>query len=146
VPLLRAAATDLNFTLALALVAMFMVQYYGFKHLGRTYLKKFFSFNFSAMAQNPIKVIDPAVGLLELIGEFSRIISFAFRLLGNIFAGQILLFVMAYLLAVANIVFFGLEFFVGIIQAAVFALLSLIFMNGATISHGGHDHDEHHEQ
>jgi F-type H+-transporting ATPase subunit a len=143
VPLVRAAATDLNFTLALSLVTMFMVQYYGFKYLGGGYLKKFFPIDVAAMSKNPIKAIDPAVGLLELIGEISRIISFAFRLLGNIFAGQILLFVMAFLLPVANVVFFGLEFFVGLIQAAVFGLLGLIFMTGATESHHD-DHDEHH--
>ena len=144
VPYLRAAATDLNFTLALALVSMFMVQYYGFKYLGASYLNKFFPFLKKGFGQevgkNPIKAIDPAVGLLELVSEFSKIISFAFRLLGNIFAGQILLFVMAFLLPVANVVFFGLEFFVGLIQAAVFALLTLIFMASATESH---DHDEH---
>jgi F-type H+-transporting ATPase subunit a len=142
VPFFRAAATDLNFTLALALVAMFMVQYYGFKYLGGKYLKKFFAFSVSEMAENPIKAIDPAVGLLELIGEFSRIISFAFRLLGNIFAGQILLFVIAFLIPVANVVFYGLEFFVGIIQAAVFGLLVIIFMTGATESHD--DQEDHH--
>ena len=146
VPFLRAAATDLNFTLALALVAMFMVQYYGFKFLGFSYLHKFFPFlekGFGAKAaKNPIKVIDIPVGILELVSEFSKIISFAFRLLGNIFAGQILLFVMAYLISVANIAFFGLEFFVGLIQAAVFAMLALIFMTQASESH--HGDDEHH--
>jgi F-type H+-transporting ATPase subunit a len=139
---LRAAATDLNFTLALALVAMFMVQYYGFKYLGPKYLGKFFTFSIDEMAKNPIKLMDPAVGLLELVGEIARIISFSFRLLGNIFAGQVLLFVIAFLIPVANVVFYGLEFFVGLIQAAVFALLAIIFMTGATESHG--DHDEQH--
>ncbi|MCB0033672.1 MAG: F0F1 ATP synthase subunit A, partial [Anaerolineales bacterium] len=71
------------------------------------------------------------------------IISFAFRLLGNIFAGMVLLFVMSFLLPAANIVFFGLEFFVGLIQAIVFALLMLIFMSSATESHHGDDHDHH---
>jgi F-type H+-transporting ATPase subunit a len=147
VPFLRAAATDLNYTLALALVTMTLVQYYGVKYLGLgKYLHKFFPLSrkdFSAMAENPIKAIDPAVGLLELIGEISRIISFAFRLLGNIFAGQILLFVIAFLIPVANVVFFGLEFFVGLIQAMVFGLLAVIFMTGATESHGD-DHDDEH--
>jgi F-type H+-transporting ATPase subunit a len=139
VPFLRAAATDLNFTVALALVTMFMVQYYGFKYLGPRYLRKFFPWDINAMAKNPIKAIDPAVGLLELVGEISRIISFAFRLLGNIFAGQILLFVMAFLLPVANVAFFGLEFFVGLIQAMVFGLLGLIFMTQASESHDDHE-------
>ncbi len=148
VPYLRAAATDLNFTLAFALVSMFMVQYYGFKYLGgRDYLAKFFPFiapGFGkAVGKNPIKAIDPAVGILELVSEVSKILSFSFRLLGNIFAGQILLFVMAFILPVINIAFFGLELFVGLIQAAVFALLSLIFMSGATESHAHYDDDHH---
>jgi len=145
VPFLRPGATDLNYTLAFALIAMFMVQFYGFKYLGgRGYLSKFFPFigkGFGAqVGKNPIKAIDPAVGLLELVSEISKIISFAFRLLGNIFAGMVLLFVMAYLLPLANIVFFGLEFFVGLIQALVFGLLTLIFMSSSTASHHGDEH------
>ncbi len=146
VPLLRPASTDLNFTLAFALVAMFMVQYYGFKHLGFSYLNKFFPFLekgwFDKVKGDPIKAIDPAVGILELVSEISKIISFSFRLLGNMFAGMVLLFVMGYILSVANLAFFGLELFIGLIQALVFALLMLMFMNGATESHGGGE--EHH--
>ena len=147
VPVFRPGATDLNYTLAFALIAMVMVQYYGFKYLGaRSYLSKFFPFigkGFGAeVAKNPIKAIDPVVGLLELISEISKIISFAFRLLCNLFAGMVLLFVMAFLLPVANMAFFGLEFFVGLIQAAVFGLLMLIFMVSATESH--HGDEEHH--
>ncbi|HMT21412.1 MAG TPA: F0F1 ATP synthase subunit A, partial [Promineifilum sp.] len=146
VPLLRPASTDLNFTLAFALIAMVMVQYYGFKHLGFSYLNKFFPFlekNWvDKVKGDPIKAIDPAVGLLELVSEFSKILSFSFRLLGNMFAGMVLLFVMAYILSVLNIAFFGLEFFVGVIQAVVFGLLTLIFMNSATEHHGSGE--EHH--
>ncbi len=91
---------------------------------------------------DPIKAIDPAVGLLELVSEISKVISFSFRLLGNMFAGMVLLFVMGYILSVANLAFFGLEVFVGLIQAIVFALLTLIFMNSATERHGGGE--EHH--
>jgi F-type H+-transporting ATPase subunit a len=147
VPFMRPAATDLNFTLAFALVSMFMVQYYGFKYLGFNYLAKFFPFvdkNFGgAIRKNPITAIDPAVGLLELVSEISKILSFSFRLLGNMFAGMVLLFVMALILPVANIAFFGLELFVGLIQAVVFGLLSLIFMVQATHGHG-YGEDEHH--
>jgi F-type H+-transporting ATPase subunit a len=146
VPFLRPASTDLNFTLAFALVAMVMVQYYGFKHLGISDLNKFFPFlekNWvDKVKGNPIKAIDPAVGILELVSEISKVISFSFRLLGNMFAGMVLLFVMAYILSVANLAFFGLELFVGVIQALVFALLTLIFMNSATEHHGGEE--EHH--
>jgi F-type H+-transporting ATPase subunit a len=91
---------------------------------------------------DPIKAIDPAVGLLELVSEISKILSFSFRLLGNLFAGMVLLFVMGYILSVLNIAFFGLELFVGLIQAIVFGLLMLIFMNSATESH--HADEEHH--
>ncbi len=147
VPFLRPASTDLNFTLAFALIAMVMVQYYGFKHLGFSYLNKFFPFlekNWvDKVKGDPIKAIDPAVGILELVSEISKIISFSFRLLGNMFAGMVLLFVMGYILSVANLAFFGLELFVGVIQALVFALLTLIFMNSATEHHGGGG-EEHH--
>ena len=146
VPFLRPASTDLNFTLAFALIAMVMVQYYGFKHLGFSYLNKFFPFlekNWvDKVKGDPIKAIDPAVGILELVSEISKIISFSFRLLGNMFAGMVLLFVMGYILSVANLAFFGLELFVGVIQALVFALLTLIFMNSATEHHGSGE--EHH--
>jgi F-type H+-transporting ATPase subunit a len=143
----RPAASDLNMTIALALVAMVMIQYYGFKYLEiRDYLTKFFAFLspgfIDQVKANPIRGMDLVVGLLELVSEFSKIISFAFRLLGNIFAGMVLLFVMAALLPIANMGFFGLEFFVGLIQAMVFALLMLIFMSGATESH--HGEEEHH--
>ena len=151
VPFLRPAATDLNFTIAFAVIAMVMVQYYGFAYLGaRDYLSKFFPFISPTFGQdvsdNPIRAIDIVVGLLELVSEISKVISFAFRLLGNIFAGMVLLFVMSFLLPVANIAFYGLEFFVGLIQALVFALLMLIFMVSATESHHGddHAHDDHH--
>jgi hypothetical protein len=146
VPFFRPGATDLNMTLAFAIIAMAMVQFYGFKYLGvRGYLAKFFPFiapGFGkAVGKDPIKAIDPIVGLLELVSEISKVISFAFRLLGNLFAGMVLLFVMAFLLPVANMAFFGLEFFVGMIQALVFGLLMLIFMLSATVSH--HDDDHH---
>jgi len=146
VPLLRPASTDLNFTLAFALMAMIMVQYYGFKHLGISYLNKFFPFLeknwIDKVKGNPIKAIDPAVGILELVSEISKVISFSFRLLGNMFAGMVLLFVMGYILSIANLAFFGLELFVGVIQALVFALLTLIFMNSATEAHS--PEAEHH--
>lgn len=153
VPFLRPAASDLTFTLALSLMTMIMVQIVGFRYLGPRYLVKFFNFGgmlgaVDTMANNPIQgmisgLIDPAVGLIELISEFAKIISFAFRLLGAVFGGMVLLFVMANLAPIANIAFFGLEMFVGSIQALVFAMLSVIFINGATHAHGGHD--EHHD-
>jgi F-type H+-transporting ATPase subunit a len=125
-----------------------MTQYYGFKYLGGGYLRKFFPFLESGwgdkVVRNPIKAIDPAVGILELISELSKILSFSFRLLGNIVAGQVLLFVMAFILPVINLAFFGLEFFVGAIQAAVFGLLTLMFMSSASQGHHDEGEGEHH--
>lgn len=131
VPILRGPTADINTTLTLAIIAMVMVQYYGFKFLGFSYLKKFFNFS------NPINAF---VGLLELISEFSKIISFTFRLFGNIFAGEVLISVMSYLIPlIAPMPFYALELFVGIIQGLVFMMLSTVFMNMATMGHG----DEH---
>ncbi len=141
-PLVRVASTDLNMTLTLAIIAVVMTQYVGFKALGIGYLTKFF--NFGTLFKSPLGGIDVAVGLLELIGDFAKILSFSFRLLGAMFAGAILLFVMSFLVPILPWPFFILEFFVGAIQALVFALLTAIFMNLATISHH-HDDDDHAE-
>ena len=79
------------------------------------------------------------VGLLELLSEFAKIVSFAFRLFGNIFAGEVLLAVMAFLIPfMVPAVFYGFEIFVGFIQAAVFMMLALIFFQAATVSHDDH--------
>jgi len=139
VPFVRVPATDLNFTVALALVSVVFTQYFGFKALRLGYLKKFFQFDTEKIAKNPLGALDPVVGLLELVSEFAKILSFAFRLFGNIFAGQVLLFVIGFLLPVALVGVYGLEFFVGAIQALVFGLLTLTFMAGATVSHDDHD-------
>jgi F0F1-type ATP synthase membrane subunit a len=141
-PFFRPPSTDLNLTLGLALVAVFMTQATGIRALGASYFTKFF--NFRTLFNSPLGGIDVAVGLLELIGEVARILSFAFRLLGNVFAGSVLLFVMSFLVPFLPWPFFILEFFVGIIQALVFGLLAAIFMNLATISH--HHEEEHAEE
>lgn len=126
-PLVRPPSADLNATLGLALISMTMVQVTGFKYLKIGYLKKFFNF------KNPMKFF---LGFLELVSEISRIISFAFRLFGNIFAGEVLLAVSLALFGfLAPIPFLGLEVFVGLIQALVFAILTLVFMNMATVPH-----------
>jgi len=139
IPYLRGASTDINTTLAIAIVAMFTVQVWGFKALGfRGYAGKFFV--------NPIRKgpIATFVGLLEGFGELTRTISFTFRLFGNMFAGEILLIAMAFLLPLVGIIpFMGLELFVGVIQAYIFAMLTLVFGVMAVASHG--DHDSHAE-
>lgn len=127
VPLLRGATADLNTTLAIAIIAVLSIQYYGVKSLGLSYFKKFINL------KNPIMF---GVGLLDIISEFSRIISFAFRLFGNIFAGEVLLTVIAFLMPLlAPLPFLGLELFVGFIQALVFSMLTAVFLNIATVSH-----------
>jgi F-type H+-transporting ATPase subunit a len=88
-------------------------------------------------------VIDFAVGLLEVVAEIAKILSFSFRLFGNIFAGSVLLFVIGSLVPVfAQSIFLMLEFFVGLIQAIVFGMLTMVFMSQATQSH--HDEGEEH--
>ncbi|NKQ34125.1 MAG: F0F1 ATP synthase subunit A [Chloroflexi bacterium] len=135
VPYLRAPATDLNFTFALALISVIMTQYYGMKAQGMSYWKKFFYWDGNRISKDPLAIMDTGVGLLEFISEIFKIVSFAFRLFGNIFAGQVLLFVIAALLPVANLGVYFLEFGIGALQALVFALLTLTFMAGATESH-----------
>lgn len=135
VPFFRPAASDLNFTLAVAIISVIMTQYYGMRAQGLSYWKKFFVWDGNKIAKSPLAVMDTGVGLLEFISEIFKIVSFAFRLLGNIFAGMVLLFVIASLLPVANLAFYFLEFAVGALQAVVFALLTLTFMSGATHSH-----------
>lgn len=136
-PFLRAAATDLNLPLALALISVTLAQVTGMRYLGLKYWRRFL---------NPVitgtKPIDIFVGLLEFVSEIAKIVSFSFRLFGNIFAGQVLLFVMPFLIAfLVPLPFYGLELFVGFMQAFVFAILTFIFLEQATHSHAG---DEHH--
>ncbi|MEJ2758300.1 MAG: F0F1 ATP synthase subunit A [Anaerolineales bacterium] len=140
VPFIRVASTDLNFTIALALIAMVAVQIIGFKANGLGYLTKFW--NVKTLFSVPIfGVIDFAVGILELISEIAKVLSFSFRLFGNIFAGSVLLFVIGSLVPVfAQSGFLLLEFFIGLIQALVFGLLTMVFMAQATASHGHEDH------
>ena len=135
VPYFRPAASDLNFTLAIALISVIMTQFYGMKAQGMSYWGKFFTFPADKIAKDPLKVLDPVVGLLEFISEVFKIVSFAFRLLGAVFGGMVLLFVIANLAPVGNLLFVFLEFAVGTLQGVVFALLTLTFMKGATEHH-----------
>jgi len=143
VPFLRGSATDLNFTFALAVIAVVMVQVFGVWALGLRYFGKFI--NTGGMISRPFfGVIDFGVGLLELVSEFSKVLSFGFRLFGNIFAGALLLSILGALTAViVPSMLYALEIFVGIIQAYVFSMLALVFMSQATVSHHGDEHAEH---
>lgn len=130
IPLFRAGTADLNTTLALAAISVFVTQIFGFQYLHFSYLTKYFNFS------SPIMFF---VGILELILELAKIMSFAFRLFGNVFAGEVLLAVILFLVpVVAPMPFYGLEIFVGFIQALVFSMLSLVFFNMATIGHDEH--------
>ncbi|UCF27819.1 MAG: F0F1 ATP synthase subunit A, partial [Chloroflexota bacterium] len=136
VPYVRVASTDLNFTVALALISVLMTQVMGVRALGATYFTKFI--NVGGIFKRPIfGFIDFFVGLLELLSELSKLLSFSFRLFGNIFAGTVLLFVIGTLIPVfVQSLFLGLEFFVGLIQAVVFGMLTMVFMAQATQGHG----------
>ena len=137
VPVLRSPSADLNVTLAWALVAVFFIELFGFQALGIGYLSKFFNFKEGFMGA--------FVGILELISEFVRIVAFSFRLFGNIFAGEVVLGVMAFLFAyLLPLPFYGLELFVAFMQAFIFSVLTRVFMSLATLAHGGHDEGHGH--
>lgn len=131
VPILRAGTADLNMTIALAVISIVAVQYYGFKTLGFHYSTRFLNF------KDPIYFF---LGLLELLSQFSTILAFAFRLFGNIFAGEVLLAVMAFLMPfIVPLPFLALELFVGFIQALVFAMLTAVFL-AIAVTHGEGEH------
>jgi F-type H+-transporting ATPase subunit a len=140
VPFFRAPSTDLNFTLALAVMAVGLTQYFGAKALKGSYFRKFF--DLSGFRKGAFDgVVGLFVSVLELISEFAKILSFSFRLFGNIFAGEVLLGVMAFLIPyIASLPFYGLEVFIGFIQAVVFMMLALVFFVMATLGHGGEEH------
>jgi F-type H+-transporting ATPase subunit a len=144
-PFVRGISVDLNFTAALALVAVVMIQVIGFRAQGAGYLSKFF--NTRRMFKVPFfGAMDFLVGLLELISELSKVLSFAFRLFGNMFAGIVLVAIVAGLLGRFSILpamVMMFELFVGVIQAFVFGMLTMVFMAQATQGHG-EEHAETH--
>lgn len=138
IPLFRSMNADVNMTLIIAIIAMLSVQFYGVYELGVfSYASKFFV----APWKDPVHTF---VGLLELIGELSKVISFTFRLFGNIFAGEVLLIVISYLAPyLAPVPFLGMELFVGLVQGLVFALLTTVFLKIAVTEHEAHADDNH---
>ncbi|MFW5709451.1 MAG: F0F1 ATP synthase subunit A [Chloroflexota bacterium] len=146
-PFVRGPATDLSFTFGLSILAIIVVQIYGVRALGPAYFEKFI--NLSAIGnigKRPLGVIDFIVGLIEIISEIGKMVSLAFRLFGNLFAGGIALMAMTFLVAVfVPGVIYGLELIIGAVQALVFAVLTLVFSVQAMESHHGDDHhdDEH---
>jgi F-type H+-transporting ATPase subunit a len=125
VHLFRAPSSDLTTTLALAIISVISTQIFGIAALGALkYLKKFFSF------KGPVEFF---VGILEFLSEITKIISFSFRLFGNIFAGEVMLIVLTFLVPyLLPLPFYGLEIFVGFIQAFVFMALTTAFLKIAT--------------
>lgn len=139
-PFFRAVSTDLNFTLALALISVIMTQVIGVQTQGMRYFTKFI--NFTTMFKKPVfGFIDFLVGLLELISEFAKILSFTFRLFGVMFSGFVLVALVATMLPVfVPSMIYMFEIFMGVIQAFVFGMLTMVFMAMATRGHGGEEH------
>jgi len=149
--LLRGANTDINMPLALALVSFVFVEYFGLKSLGIRYLGKFinvgqFFGSISQIVRGRLRAglsglitgfINIFVGFLEALSEVVRIVSFTFRLFGNMTAGEILLLIAAFLIPwVFALPFYGLELLVGFVQALIFAGLTLVFLTLAVVHHG----------
>ena len=152
VPLLRGGTADLNMTLALAIMAVILTHVFGviftsaWRHFNRFVginlileipKKMIKEKDYTAILVNPIKFF---VGLIEIIGEVAKVASLSFRLFGNIFAGEVLLGAMAAIFAfILPIPFIFLEVIVGIIQALIFAMLTLVFLTVMTTSHDEHE-------
>jgi len=135
--LLKSAGTDLNMPLALALISFVFVEYYGLRAHGLGYFKKFFAFG-KILKGKPSGLIDVFVGFLEGVSELVRVVSFTFRLFGNMTAGEILVIMITFLVPfVATQFVFGLELLVGLIQAVIFASLTVVFLSVAV------RHEEH---
>lgn len=138
VPFLRAPSSDLNLTLALALITVILTQWFGLRAHGARYLSNFLPLGGLRRKGFTSWAIELFVGVLEGISELARIVSFSFRLFGNVFAGEVVLIVISSLVPLGLVVvFFGLEIFVGLIQAIVFFLLALVFFS---IAAGEHEH------
>lgn len=131
-PFLRAPSSDLNMTLALALITVILTQWFGLRSHGVRYLGNFLPLGGLRRKGFSNWALDLFVGVLEGIGELARIVSFSFRLFGNVFAGEVVLIVISGLVPLGLlVVFFGLEIFVGLIQAIVFLLLAVVFFSSA---------------
>jgi F-type H+-transporting ATPase subunit a len=153
-PFFRGPNTDLNTTLALAIVSAIAVETWGITSLGLfAYGSKFF--NFGGMLRGIAKLspaaffsgaIDAFVGFLEFISELVRLLSFTARLFGNMFAGEVVILMFTFMTPfLLPLVFYGLELFVGVIQAFIFAMLTLVF-GVMAVAHAHAGHEEHKEE
>jgi F-type H+-transporting ATPase subunit a len=151
-PFLRGPNTDLNTTLALAIASAIAVETWGITSLGIvSYGSKFFRPGtfFRGIARfNPAMVfqgiIDGFVGFLEFISECVRLLSFTARLFGNMFAGEVVILMFTFMtpLLITTFIFYPLELFVGVIQAFIFAMLTLVF-GVMAVTHGDHGAESH---
>ena len=152
--LLRGANTDLNTPLALAIVSFLFVAYYGFKSIGVGWIRQYFNFgpffrSIGLIFKGKLNLMDVFsgvvnvfVGGLEFLSMMIRLISFTFRLFGNMTAGEILVLICAFLLPLAlNWIVYGFELFVGLVQALVFGGLTLVFVTMAVSSHEAESHE-----
>jgi F-type H+-transporting ATPase subunit a len=137
VMLLRNANTDINLPLALAIIAFISVEYWGIRSVGGLrYLGQFINVR-NLLRGKPLGIVELFVGLLEVLSHFIRIISFTFRLFGNMTAGKTLLLIAAFLFPfLFAIPFYGLELLIGFVQALIFAGLTLVFAAIAITPHG----------
>jgi F-type H+-transporting ATPase subunit a len=150
-PFLRGPNTDLNTTLALAIVSAIAVETWGITSAGlfaygRNFIRLGGVFR-GVVSFSPGKFfegfIDAFVGVLELISEMVRLLSFTARLFGNMFAGEVVILMFTFMTPlVIPLVFYGLELFVGVIQAFIFAMLTLVFGVMAVARHGEHESHE----
>lgn len=147
--LLRPANTDLNLTVAMALVSVIVSHVYAFFAIGFfTHLGKFIQIKnlFLSVKKGPIAIftaiVEFGVGLLEIISEIAKVLSLSLRLFGNIFAGEVLISVLSALVAaIVPTPFMFLELLVGLIQAAVFSMLTMVYLTVATSEpHGNEEH------
>ncbi|MDE2900387.1 MAG: F0F1 ATP synthase subunit A, partial [Chloroflexota bacterium] len=137
---LRPAGTDLNMPLALALISFFVVEYLGFRAHGVGYLGEFIRFGQLLRGRILTGLIDLFVGVLEAVSHVVRVVSFTFRLFGNMTAGEILLLVTSFLVTfIFSVPFYGLELMVGLIQGVIFAALTVVFAAIAVAPHEGEE-------
>lgn len=147
-PFFRGAATDTSLTFALAIVSVVLVQAFGVAALGPAYFEKFINLTALGNAgKRPLGVIDFVVGLIEIISEIGKIVSLAFRLFGNLFAGGVALVAISFLVSlIVPGIIYGLELIIGTVQALVFSVLTLVFASQAMDSHAHHDEEHGHEE
>jgi len=131
-PLIRNATSELNVTLALAVISLLATHTLSVRAIGiKDYLTRYFSLN-------PILLF---VGMLEIVSEFTKIVSLSFRLFGNIFAGEVVIHTISSLFAfVFPVPFLLLEVIVGLVQALVFSMLTMVFMSVLMTPHHAEEH------